>query len=195
MPTYELFNPTNDGRTKWAFVDCPFPEQDATACCTFVYSDMTEHWLGKFSYNFDKYLVMDDTTIYGMRQGRTFLLNDGDQINGIDVVASVLTAASPAQVNDKEFLRIRINADNKPTLVEFFTNMDDVDNEDAKAILDPTANPLALKDYYGFEQYVPRRIDNGDRMQGRVMLYRITHQGAGIDFTLVDTEIQFKQLK
>ena len=111
------------------------------------------------------------------------------------MVASVLTAASPAQVNDKEFLRIRINADNKPTLVEFFTNMDDVDNEDAKAILDPTANPLALKDYYGFEQYVPRRIDNGDRMQGRVMLYRITHQGAGIDFTLVDTEIQFKQLK
>ena len=130
-----------------------------------------------------------------MRDGETYKLDEGNKIRGLDIFAWVLSAASPTQVKDKEFLRIRVNSDNKPLAVEFFTSMDDYLAGDVKALLDTTLNPLHLKDYYGYEQYIPRRLDNGNRMQGRVMLYRITHQDAALEFTLVDTEVQYKQLK
>ena len=102
-------------KNKWEMVDCPYPVQEDPKCCTFAYSEMTEHWIGALAYSYDKYLMMDDTTIYGMRDGETFLLNEGDKIQGQDIIAEVLTAASPNQVKDKEFLRIRINSDNKPS--------------------------------------------------------------------------------
>lgn len=179
----------------WEVTDCPFPEIEEPPCCTFVYSEMTEHWIGQFGYDFDKYLVMDDSTIYGMREGQTYLLNEGDQIKGFDIAAWVLTAASPTQVKDKEFLRLRVNSDNKPMRVEFFTSMNDFIAGDVKALLNAELNPLHLKNYYGYEQYIPRRLDNSDRMQGRVMLYKIFHQEGGTEFTLVDTEVQYKVLK
>lgn len=184
-----------DGKDKWGIESCDFPEYNAVTCCTFVYSEVTQHWLGMFSYNFDKYTLMEDGVLYGMKNGETYILNSGNNIDDVDIVAWVLTAASPEQVSDKEFLRIRINSDNKPDRVDFYTSMDEFNDGTASAILDPTSNPLHLKDYFGFEQYIPRKVDGGNRMQGRVLLYKITHGDSTKDFTLVDTEIQYKTLK
>ncbi|MHA2065200.1 MAG: hypothetical protein ACXABY_12560 [Candidatus Thorarchaeota archaeon] len=185
---------SNTGNNSWEVTDCPYPNS-AIPCCTAVWSETTQHWIGHFSFNFDKYLVMDNTDIYGMRNGQTFILNQGGTIGGADVFAWVLTAASPTQPSDKEFVRIRINSDNKPVLVEFYDSQDSYEADTPQCTLDPTVDPLQLKDYYGFEQYVPRRSDNRNRMQGRVMLYRISHNDSSTEFTLVDTEVQYKVLK
>lgn len=179
---------------EWAISDCEFPVYEQK-CCTFAFNEMGQAWIGTLSYNFDKYVVKDDATIYGMKDGVTYKLNEGNKISGLNIVAKILTSSAPTQVKDKEFLRIRINSDNKPTKVDFYTSMDEYLAGDIKSQLDTTTNPLALKDYQGFEQYIPRRLDNKNRVQGRVLLFEITHNEEDTEFTLIDVEVQYKVLK
>lgn len=168
---------------------CPFPAQGEQSCCTFAYSELSQSWVGTFSYNFDKYVVKDDSTIYGMKNGNTYTLNEGSKISGQDIVAKVLTAIAPAQIKDKEFLRIRVNSDNKPEEINFYTSFDEYESGDIKGVILKSQ----LKDYLGYEQYIPRRIDNGNRVQSRVLLYEIKHSDE-TEFTLVDVQVQYKLL-
>ena len=97
-------------------------------------------------------------------------------------------------ISDKEFIRIRVNSDNKPTKVEFFNDLQGLLIGDVKCELDTIANPLALKDYNGFEQYIPRQTISRDRMQGRLLIFKISHN-LDEDFKIITTDIQYKQLK
>jgi len=169
---------------------------------TLVFNVAKEQWEGTNDYNFDSFLSFDNS-IYGMREMETYELNKGRIISGEQVdafltqVCSVNTmgaGVNQSHVSDKEFIRIRINSDNKPTKVEFFEDLKGLLINDVKATLDTIANPLALKDYKGFEQYIPRQTTSRDRMQGRLLIYKISHN-LDEDFKIVTTDIQYKQLK
>jgi hypothetical protein len=161
----------------------------------FAYKTSGEgSWIGGYSFRFDKYLCTDNAKSYGMRDGETYELNKGNIINGTRIKSYVITASSPSQPNEKEFSRIRINSDTKPTKVEFFTKLSEYEANTPIADLNTVINPLALKNYFGWEQYIPRRSDNTNRLQGRVMLYKIEYDGDD-EYALVDTVVQYKVLK
>ncbi len=169
--------------------NCAFPVEGEQTCCTFAYSELSQSWVGTFSYNFDKYILKDDSSIYGMKNGNTYTLNEGTKISGQDVVAKVLTSIAPKQINDKEFLRIRVNSDYKPDEINFYTSFDQYESGDIKGVILKSQ----LKNYLGYEQYIPRRNDNGNRVQSRVLLYEIKHSDE-TEFTLVDVQVQYKLL-
>ena len=81
------------------------------------------------------------------------------------------------------------------TKVEFFNDISQVKSNEPQAVLDTATNPLALKDYYGFEQFIPRKTDAPNyRMQGRIVLYKIIHN-LEEDFKITDVGVQYKLLK
>jgi hypothetical protein len=169
---------------------------------TLVYNQGSEQWEGTNDYNFDQFLSFDNTT-YGMRQMETYRLNEGRVISGEQVKAFLVQSCSvmnatkgrnSVDISDKEFIRIRVNSDNKPTKVEFFNDLQGLLIGDVKCELDTVANPLALKDYNGFEQYIPRQTTSRDRMQGRLLIFKISHN-LDEDFKIITTDIQYKQLK
>lgn len=160
----------------------------------FVFSEITKHWVGEFGYRFDEYLSFDGKT-FGFRSGQTFELNKGNQISGANITADVLQASAKEQIWGKEFIRIRVASDNKPTRVEFFNNLNQTN---VQAELDPSNSQFYLKDYDGFEQYIPRKLASVDparpRMQGRLLIYKILHNLAE-SFKIVDAATQYKILK
>lgn len=169
---------------------------------TLVFNQGSQQWEGTNDYNFDKFLSFDNTT-YGMREMETYILNEGRIISGEQVNAFLTQACSvmksttgrnSVDISDKEFIRIRVNSDNKPTKVEFFNDLQGLLIGDVKCELDTIANPLALKDYNGFEQYIPRQTISRDRMQGRLLIFKISHN-LDEDFKIITTDIQYKQLK
>ena len=130
-----------------------------------------------------------------MRDAETFLLDEGRIINGQQIEAFVIQASVPAQFKDKEFIRIRINSDNKPVKVEFFNDLPQLLAGNVQAELDTVTNPLALKDYYGFEQFIPRKTAAPkNRMQGRLLIFKIIHN-LDEDFRVSTTDVQYKLLK
>ncbi len=159
-----------------------------------VFSELTQHWLGEFTHRFDKYLSFD-AKMFGMKDGERYELNKGTDINGSPVAGSVTQASSMQQMSGKEFIRVRVASDNKPSKIEFFN---DLSQTTAQSELDPSTNSLALKDYDGFEQYVPRKLSSVDssrpRMQGRLLIYKIIHNLAE-SFKVIDAAINFKLLK
>lgn len=168
----------------------------------FVFSEVTEQrpnaaWVGEFDYRFDRYLSFDNKT-YGARGLSTFELNKGFIINDSPINASVVGLSAKEQPKDKEFARIRINSNNKPIKVEFYNNLSQVIAGTVQAELDTLTNGQALKDYYGFEQYIPRKLSSADsnkpRMQGRLLLYKIIHN-IEEEFKIIDTEVTYKPLK
>lgn len=159
----------------------------------FVFDQLQNGWISKFDYRFDKYLSFDKD-IYGMKGLETYRLDQGYKINGKDIVFEVEQVSAPNQPEGKEGLRIRINSDKKPTGVEFY------DREmNLMCKLDQASKgPLYLKNYNGFEQFIPRMDQSynfkRDRVQDRLFIYKILHNLAE-DFYLVDTILQNKILK
>jgi hypothetical protein len=185
----------------WKVTEC---EIESFACPTLAWQENTKYsatrrsslgaWQGGFDYNFDRYLSFDNKT-YGMRDAETFLLDEGRIINGQQIEAFVIQASVPAQFKDKEFIRIRINSDNKPVKVEFFNDLPQLLAGNVQAELDTVTNPLALKDYYGFEQFIPRKTAAPkNRMQGRLLIFKIIHN-LDEDFRVSTTDVQYKLLK
>jgi hypothetical protein len=163
----------------------------------FVFNEITKHWIGEFDYRFDRYLSFDNKT-YGTRDLSTLELNKGTQIDGAPINGSVVGLSAKDQPKDKEFARIRINSNNKPIKVEFYNNLSQVIAGTVQAELDTLTNGQALKDYYGYEQYIPRKLTAADsdrpRMQGRLLLYKIIHN-IEEEFKIIDTEVTYKPLK
>lgn len=188
VPSYEQEKPT------WYLAerfDCP----------TLAYSAPNESvqknnagWMGGYDYAFDKYLSIDNKT-YGFRNLETYELGKGFKINGENIEGVLWTASSKDLQDDKEFIRVRINSNRKPTKVEFFNTMDQAVQNNVQAELDTVTNPLALKDYNGFEQYIPRKTaPPKDRVQGRLAVYKIMHNLAE-EFKVISTQVQAKKLK
>lgn len=178
---------------------------------TLVFGNAQEMWLGAFDYDFDQYVSIDNMT-YGIKNAGTFLLNSGNIIDG-NTIVSELIGASIGDVAyeekvpidnkdaDKEFERIRVNSYAEPSSVRFFNTFDEYLNGDLQALIDNVANPLAMKDYRGWEGYIPRKKilpqtdpDYNRRVQGRLLIYNIINifdEG----FKITTTEIQYKKLK
>jgi hypothetical protein len=199
---------TPESRPEWSFESCnpfglddePFENYD---CPTLVWGEGQQMWQGGFDYNFDKYISFDNKT-YGMRNFETFLLDEGRIINGELIDAHVISTSSVyarssmtaySRTPDKEFVRIRVNSDNKPVRIDFFNNLNQLLANDIQAFLDVNVNPLHLKDYYGYEQYIPRKTDAPhNRMQGRLLVFKIIHN-LDEDFLITSTDVQYKGLK
>jgi hypothetical protein len=169
-------------------------------CCqfidkNFVFSQRIKAWNGRYDYKFEKY-ISDETTSYGIKNLETYILESGYAINGSPITFMVEQASSPSQADGKEFIRIRVNTGDKikPSMIEF---MDD--KMRVMCTLDQISKGnLYLKNYDGWEQFIPRKDYNYDykrsRVQGRLLIYRILHNLAE-DFKIVDTQVQFKVLK
>ena len=172
---------------KWEFEICEVPA-DAS---TFVYSAVNKSWIGKYDYAFDRYLAIKNRT-FGMRDLSTFELNKGFEINGSDIIASVTQVSAKDQMDGKEFIRFRSASDNKPTRVEFL----DAPEGAVLAALDPAIQgPLYLKDYRGFEQYIPRKQDaQRQRIQDRLLIFKVIHDKPE-HFKIVNTMIKYKIIK
>lgn len=167
-------------------------------CCDggevlFVFDQLQNGWISRFDYRFDKYLSFDKD-IYGVRDLQTYRLDQGYKINGKDIVFEVEQVSAPNQPEGKEALRIRINSSKKPTAVEFY----DLEDNLMCTLDQASKGPLYLKNYNGWEQFVPRKDQsynfNRDRVQDRLFIYKILHNLAE-DFHLTNTQFQIKALK
>jgi hypothetical protein len=163
----------------------------------FMFSQRNNRWIGHNDYKFDRFVTIAND-MFAQRDGETYELGKGFLINGQPVEFEVTAVASPEQFWDKEFIRVRINSpeNQKPTRVEFFREL----NGTLQLIgfLDSSQGALYLKNYRGWEQFIPRIIASADvnrrRAQGRLILYKIIHNLQS-DFKVVDSSIQYKLLK
>ena len=160
---------------------------------TFVFNQPEQKWTGYTDYTFDKFLSKYSDT-YGLRDLTTFNLNEGYRINGLPIEYEAVQYYNPEPVTDKEFIRIRINSSKKPTRVEFTKEGDGT----VVSYLDPSQGPLYLKDYGGYEQYIPRTDAlvnvNRPRVQGRLIFSKIIHN-LDEPFVLKDSGVQYKKIK
>jgi hypothetical protein len=160
---------------------------------TFVFNQQEQTWSGYNDYRFDKFLA-NGSHMYGMRGLDTYKLNDGYVINGGNIVFEAVQAHAPEPAVDKEFIRVRINSSKKPTRVEFTDTLDGA----IMCFLDPSQGTHYLKNYGGFEQYVPRLLSSVDskepRFQRRIIYYKIKHD-LPEDFVLHDSGVQYKKIR
>lgn len=161
---------------------------------TFMFGSRTMSWHGMNDFKYDKFTVTHNR-IFGHRNLETFELGKGWIVNGEPVRFEVITGAAPEQQYDKEFIRVRINSNNKPTRIEFFKSI----SGNLQCAIDPAIQgPFYLKNYRGYENYIPR-IDASEspqrsRFQQRLIIYKIIHNLAE-EFVLIDSVIQYKKLK
>lgn len=161
---------------------------------TLIYGVEQQALQCQSTYNYDKYLY-NENLLYGMKYGKTFQLGVGNQINGKDMECYV-TGLSNADLHyDKEFIRIRVASNSKPERVYFYGSYDDYINDNYTNFVDTVAVPLSMKDYFGYECYIPRNIlAPYYRQQGRVMLFKIV-SSADEEFLVASTGVQYKRLK
>lgn len=154
------------------------------------------------SYNYDKYLSIANK-LYGMRGGATFRLGEGNIVDGKFMVASVTGVSTGKQgryepdvlYHSKEFIRIRVNSNHKPNRILFFDDYENYINGIVSSTVDSDAISYSIKDYGGYECYIPRKaLAPHLRQQGRVVLFRIEND-TNEDFTINATMVQFKVLK
>lgn len=161
---------------------------------TFVFNQPRQSWTGYFDYRYDKYLAKYSDT-YGLRDLTTNNLNEGYVINGGNIVFEATQSHNPEPAADKEYIRVRINSSNKPTRVEFSK---ETDGQVFSWLDQATFGANYLKDYRGYEQYLPRNSSSVDagtkRMQNRLILTSIIHNLAE-DFKLYNSGVQYKLIK
>jgi hypothetical protein len=161
---------------------------------TLIYGTQQEALQCQSSYSYDKYLYISNS-LFGTKNAKTFTLGVGNQINGEDMEC-YLTGVSDKQIYfDKEFIRIRVNSNSKPDKIYFYDSYQDYIDGISSSVVDATINPISIKDYFGYECYIPRKsMPPHYRQQGRVVLFRIT-SSEDEDFLITSTGVQYKQLK
>jgi len=180
----------------------PFKNEKDVECLTLMWSDNNKRWIGTNTHDFDRYLSFDNL-LYGMRNLETYELNKGDLIYDSIIEAHVINASSGTAARksassnikgdasmDKEFIRIRLSSDTKPDEIEFYETEAQMDADTPVCVLPESV----LKDYHGYEQYIPRKSADKKRLQGRIMFFKITHRKQE-DFKVIGTEVQYKTLK
>jgi hypothetical protein len=125
---------------------------------------------------------------------QTWELDKGFVINGDNIEMFLTQNTTPARGVEMEFIKIQVDSDNKPTKVEFL----DEDYNVLCKLDQASKGPLYLKDYSGWEQFIPRK-DVGasaerERIQSRLLIYKIFHNLAE-DFRVIESVVQFKKIK
>ncbi len=160
---------------------------------TFTFAQNKDRWQGVFSYRFDKYIQLGDKLL-GSRDLKTFELDKGFVINGSNIEMFLTQNTTPGRGAEMEFIKIQIDSDNKPTKVEFL----DEDYNVLCKLDQASKGPLYLKDYDGWEQFIPRKDSgvsvNRERIQSRLLIYKIFHNLAE-DFRVIESFVQYKKIK
>jgi hypothetical protein len=168
-------------------------DDDLNNMAIFVFSQKNNTWIGTNGFNFDRFTTNGNKT-YGHKDMMTYELNQGDVINGNPINATLTLCHAPEPMFDKEMIRVRINSSNKPVSVEFYKAKGDI----AAFLQQCSLTASQLKDYVGYEQYVPR-IDVGvnpatPRFQSKLIITKIVHNLAE-DFKISDFTVQYKKIK
>jgi hypothetical protein len=161
---------------------------------TLIYGVEQQALQCQSTYNYDKYLY-NNNLLYGMKDAKTFQLGVGNQIDGQDMECYVSGVSNADLYYDKEFIRIRVNSNSKPEQVYFYESYEDYINDNYTNVIDTVAIPLSMKDYFGYECYIPRKaVAPFNRLQGRVVLFKIV-SSADEEFLVASTGVQYKKLK
>ena len=161
---------------------------------TLIYGTQQQALQCESSYHYDKYLRVDNR-MFGMKDGKTFELGIGNQLNGVNMEASLVGVSNQDVSSDKEFIRIRVNSNVKPEKIYFYDSYDNYVAGTHSSVVDAVATPLRLKDYHGFECYIPRKLLSPHvRQQGRTLIFKITNS-SDEDFLINSTSVQYKTLK
>ena len=150
------------------------------------------------TYNYDKYLYYKNH-FFGMKNegeyNGTFELGIGNQINGEDMPCYVTGLSDAVIIADKEFIRIRVNSNSKPEQVYFYKSFNDYKTDTFDSVVDAVAVPLSIKNYFGYECYIPRSVVPPHyRNQGRVLIFKVV-SSADEEFLVTSTGVQYKALK
>jgi hypothetical protein len=150
------------------------------------------------TYNYDKYLYYKNH-FFGMKnQGDyngTFELGIGNIINGNDIPCYLTGLSDAVIIADKEFIRIRVNSNSKPEQIYFYKSFNDYKTDTYDSVVDALAVPLSIKNYFGYECYIPRSVVAPHyRNQGRVLIFKIV-SSADEEFLVTSTGVQYKALK
>lgn len=168
------------------------PAQDLVS--TLIYGTEQKALQCQSSYNYDKYLYIGNK-FYGMKPTGTYELGIGNQINGSDITCYLTGMSDAAIIQDKEFIRIRVNSNYKPEQIYFYKSYEDYKTDSFDSVVDANAVPLSIKDYNGYECYIPRGLAAPYlRNQGRVLLFKIVSSEYE-DFLITSTSVQYKLLK
>lgn len=146
------------------------------------------------TYDYEKYLSFSDR-LYGMKGMVTYELGIGNQLNGEDIECFVTNVSDKELYSDKEFIRIRVNSNSKPSHIYFYDSYEDYLNNNYTSVVDASSSAVAIKDYHGYECYIPRKeAFPHDRQQGRAVLFRVVSSD-NEDFLVSSTGVQYKVLK
>jgi hypothetical protein len=186
--TYRLF---------WNGLAWTFDFNFQNLCNDLVYSETLKGWTGNYKFLFDQYTSDIKDNVYGMRYGASYLLDSSFIMNGAPVGAWFLQVCSPKEMFNisKEFIRIRINANNSPDIVNYFQSIEDFNNNNVFANMNTIIAPLALKNYgMGWTNLIPRGQNYPYlRNQGRYTLFQVTYQQPE-DWYVSSTEFEYRNL-
>jgi hypothetical protein len=161
---------------------------------TLIYGVSQNFLQCRSDYVYDKYLSKGNK-LYGMKNFVTYELGVGNLLSGQPLEANVVGVSDLEIYFDKEFIRIRVNSNSKPDRIEFYDSYDQYLSGVPSSIVDSTVLSYAIKDYYGYECYIPRKtLAPFNRQQGRVVLFKIVST-TDEDFVISSTGVQYKILK
>jgi hypothetical protein len=161
---------------------------------TLIYGISQEALQCQSDYRYDKFLAINND-VYGMKDMETYRLGVGNLLNGDEYECYVTGVSNADSYSDKEFIRIRVNSHSKPKRVEFYDNYDTYKADNPSSIVDATANPINIKDYHGYECYIPRKaFAPYNRQQGREVIFKIVSDDDE-HFFISTAGIQYKALK
>jgi hypothetical protein len=146
------------------------------------------------SYNYDKYIYFNNR-FFGFKDLETYELGIGNLIDGQPIECSLSGLSDKEIYFDKEFIRIRVNSNFKPDKIYFYDSYEDYKIDNFSSVVDATLNPISIKDYFGYECYIPRKLLSPHyRQQGRVLIFKIVSTNQE-DFLVTSTGVQYKALK
>lgn len=161
---------------------------------TLIYGTQQSSLQCQASYDFHKYLYYKNK-LFGMKATGTYELGVGNQINGQDMPCYLTNVSDAEIISDKEFIRIRVNSNSKPEQIYFYKSYDDYKTDTYDSVVDANAVPLSIKNYFGYECYIPRSIYAPyERNQGRVVIFKIV-SSEDEEFLVTSTAVQYKALK
>ena len=161
---------------------------------TLIYGTQQQSLQCQSSYNYDKYLYYKNH-FFGMKGSGTYELGIGNQIDGKDMECYLTGVADTNIIIDKEFIRIRVNSNSKPERIYFYKSYDDYKTDSFDSVVDATLIPLSIKNYFGYECYIPRSLFAPHyRNQGRLMIFKIVST-EDEEFLVTSTAVQYKGLK
>jgi len=161
---------------------------------TLIYGTSQQSLQCQSTYNYDKYIYFDNR-FFGFKDLETYELGIGNQIDGEPMECYVTGLSDKEIYFDKEFIRVRVNSNFKPDKIFFYDSYEDYKVDNFSSVVDATANPISIKDYFGYECYIPRKsVAPHHRQQGRVLIFKVVSTDQE-DFLITSTGVQYKALK